>query len=223
MTVTPNRIRWNDLWEELRHHLPFSAFSVAVAITVLGLISYVSTSMGVLDSSQASYGMFHVFHPLHMLFSAMATTAMFWRHERKFFKTIAIGFIGATGVCGLSDILMPFYSGRLLGVEMHWHICVVEHPEVILPFVAVGGLIGLLVPEVRKSTIFSHSAHVLASSMASIFYLVSFGLTEWIGMIGMVFIYMILAVLIPCCISDIVFPLLLTRKEEGIEEDIHGH
>lgn len=218
-----NRIRWRGLGEELRHHLPFSAFSVAMGITVLGITSYVSTSTGVTDTSPASYGLFHIFHPLHMLFSSMATTAMFWRHERKFLKALVIGFIGATGICGLSDILMPFYAGRLLGVEMHWHICIVEHPQIILPFVAVGIVIGLLVPEVRKSTIFSHSAHVLTSSMASIFYLVSFGLSQWIDMIGMVFIYTILAVVIPCCVSDIVFPLLLTGEEISIEEDEHKH
>jgi len=104
---------------------------------------------------------------------------------------------------------------------MHWHICRVERPQIILTFTAVGILIGLLVPEVRKSTIFSHSAHILISSMASILYLVSFGLTEWVPVIGMVFVYMILAVIIPCCTSDIIFPLLLTGEEARIEESKH--
>jgi len=125
------------------------------------------------------------------------------------------------GICGISDIVMPYYSGKLLGIKMHWHICIVEHPQIILTFTAVGILIGLLVPEVRKSTIFSHSAHILISSMASILYLVSFGLTEWVPVIGMVFVYMILAVIIPCCTSDIIFPLLLTGEEARIEESKH--
>ncbi|MBI4620371.1 MAG: hypothetical protein HY739_09455 [Desulfobacterales bacterium] len=218
-----NGIKWRYLGTELRHHLPFSVFSVAVGITALGIISYISTLMGMMNFSQASYRLFHIFHPLHMLFSSMATTAMFWRYERKLVKAIVIGFIGAVGICGISDILMPFYSGKLLGVKMHWHICIVEHPQIILPFVAVGILTGLMVPEVRRSTIFSHSAHILISSMASILYLVSFGLSEWVQVIGMVFVYMILAVIIPCCISDIVLPLLLTGEEAGLEEHAHKH
>lgn len=208
---------------ELIYHLPFNVFSVAVGITALGIISYTSTLMGIINFSQASYGIFHIFHPLHMLFSSMATTAMFWRYERKLVKAIVVGFIGAVGICGISDIVMPFYAGSLLGVSMHWHICILSHPQIILPFVAVGILTGLMVPEVRRSTIFSHSAHVLISSMASILYLVSFGLTEWVPVIGMVFVYMILAVIIPCCIGDIVLPLLLTGEEARIEEHSHRH
>ncbi|MEW6615836.1 MAG: hypothetical protein AB1401_10270 [Thermodesulfobacteriota bacterium] len=218
-----NGIKWKDMGTELRHHLPFSVFSVAVGITVLGVISYMSALMGVINFSQASYRLFHIFHPLHMLFSSMATTAMFWRYERKLVKAIVVGFIGAVGICGISDIVMPFYSGRLLGVKMHWHICIVEHSQIILPFVAVGILTGLMVPEVRRSTIFSHSVHVLISSMASILYLVSFGLSEWVQVIGMVFVFMILAVIIPCCISDIVFPLLLVGEEARLEEHEHMH
>ena len=77
--------------------------------------------------AESSHGLYHVFHPLHMLFSAAATTAMFWRHERKFIKALLIGFFGAVGVCGISDILMPYISGYLLGVKMELHICIIKH------------------------------------------------------------------------------------------------
>ncbi len=115
----------------------------------------------------------------------------------------------------MSDILMPYISGWLLGVKMELHICIIKHPMVILPFAAMGIFLGLVVStETHKSTIFSHADHVLVSSMASILYLISYGLSEWIHVVGLVFIYMVLAVIIPCCTSDIVFPLLLTEKEE---------
>jgi hypothetical protein len=156
--------------------------------------------------------LFHVFHPLHLLFSATATTAMFWRHDKALPKAAIIGFVGAVVVCGISDIIIPFVAGELLGVKMHLHICVIERPGLILPFVLFGIFTGLVVPAAIQSTIFSHAAHIFISSMASILYLVSFGLTEWIYVGGMVFIYMVLAVVIPCCTSDIIFPLLLTKK-----------
>ncbi len=199
--------------EELREHLPYSIFSVAIGMIILGILTYSAKVFGADDISIPARGLFHIFHPVHLLFSATATTAMFWRYEKKMIKAIIVGFIGAVGICGISDIYFPYISGLLLGEEMHLHVCILEHPAIVLPFVVVGIFTGLVVPsKTNKATIFSHSAHVLVSSMASIFYLISFGLSSWIHVAGMVFIYMVLAVIIPCCASDIVFPLLLTKK-----------
>jgi hypothetical protein len=51
--------------------------------------------------------------------------------------------------------------------------------------------------------------------MASILYLVGHGLTDWIHMAGIVFIYTVIAVMLPCCTSDIIFPLLLAKRKEA--------
>jgi len=205
------KTQFRHIWGELQQHLPYTIFSVAVGMVALGVLTVV---IEVEKFPQASQDLFHVFHPLHMLFSATATTAMFWRHDKKILKAVYIGFVGAVGICGISDIFIPFFAGYLLGVKMHLHICIIAHPMLILPFVFFGLFMGFVLPAMIESTIFSHAVHVLISSMASIFYLVSFGLTEWIPVSGMVFIYMVLAVMIPCCTSDILFPLLLV-KENG--------
>lgn len=156
---------------------------------------------------------FHLFHPAHMLFSAAATTAMFFRYERRVFKAILIGLIGAIGVCGISDIAMPHASLLILGTPAHLHLCIVEHPSLVLPFAFVGVLVGIgTAGGTTHSTIASHSLHVLASTMASIFYMVGpLGVIAWIDDLGKVFIFVVLAVMIPCCVSDIVFPLLMSR------------
>jgi len=207
--------RLHHIRVELQRHLPYAIFSIAAGMVALGVLTYISILLKARDISQATQGLFHIFHPIHLLLSATATTAMFWRHERKFIKAVFIGFIGAVGICGISDIIIPYVAGFLLGVRMHFHACIVEHPTMILPFVVAGIFVGLIIPPTTdKSTIFSHAAHVLVSSMASVLYLVSFGLSEWIQIAGMVFAYMVLAVMIPCCMSDIVFPLLLTKKRE---------
>ncbi len=208
-----NNIR--HVFSELKDHLPYSIFSVATGMIILGLLTFGAQILGSINISGPSRGLFHVFHPIHILFSATATTAMFWRHEKRFLKAIIIGFIGAVGICGISDIFIPYIAGFLLGVKMHLHICIIEHPFLILPFVITGIFAGLIIPATtQKSTLFSHAAHVFVSGMASILYLIGFGLTEWIPVAGMVFVYMLLAVIIPCCTSDIVFPLLLTKKAE---------
>ncbi|MCK5040323.1 MAG: hypothetical protein KAR87_05125 [Candidatus Aenigmarchaeota archaeon] len=204
----------NHIISELEAHLPYTIFSVAFGIILLGLLSFISVLLNADNFPKGAGLLFHVFHPMHMLFSATATTAMFWRHEKKLLKAVVIGFFGAVVVCGVSDIVIPFIAGTLLGVKMHLHICILEHPQIILPFLAVGIFTGLIVPKTTKSTIFSHSTHVFISSMASILYLISFGLTEWVHHIGAVFIFIILAVIVPCCTSDIIFPLLFLKDNK---------
>lgn len=195
--------------KELRLHLPLTIFSIAMGLIFLALLSVLLQGR---DFPQSAQKLYHVFHPLHLLFSTTTTTAMFWRYERRLLKAIIIGFLGAECICGISDILIPFIAGTLLKVKMEFHVCLITHPGFILPFLFFGIFTGLLVPTVVQSTMFSHAVHVVISSMASIFYLVSYGLTEWISVAGAIFIYMILAVVIPCCTSDIVFPLLLVRE-----------
>ena len=96
---------------------------------------------------------------------------------------------------------------------MTFHWCLAQHPMLVVPFAVVGVFVGMIAAEtVTRSTYFSHSAHVFVSSAASIFCLVSFGLTDWAEKLGYVFILMILAVVIPCCFSDIVFPLLVACR-----------
>lgn len=157
--------------------------------------------------------LFHVFHPAHMLFSAAATTAMFWRYERRVIKALVIGLIGAIGICGLSDIVMPQLSLGMLGKRTPWHVCVYEHPSMVLSFAAVGVMVGLAASAgVHRSTFFSHSLHVFCSTMASTFYLIGpLGQLAWIDDVGVVFLFIIVAVMVPCCLSDIVFPLFLAQ------------
>lgn len=167
---------------------------------------------------------FHLFHPAHMFFSAAATTAMFQRYDRRLLKAIIIGLIGAIGVCGVSDIVMPQVSLWMLRIITPWHICVWEHPGLVLPFAALGVLVGLWAAGgVIHSTFFSHSLHVFASTMASIFYMVGpMGMVDWVDRIGAVFFFVVIAVMIPCCVSDIVFPVLMTSPGRRSFEE-HGH
>lgn len=169
---------------------------------------------------------FHLFHPAHMLFSAAATAAMFVRYERRLGKAVIVGLIGAVGVCGISDVVMPHMSLLVLGVTMPWHICVWEHPDLVMPFAGVGVFIGIAASSgVSKSTVISHSLHVFSSTMASIFYMVGpLGVVAWIDRIGIVFMFVILAVLVPCCLSDIVFPMLMSRAgRRQYEAEPHAH
>jgi len=47
--------------------------------------------------------------------------------------------------------------------------------------------------------------------LASAFYMVSSGFGDWIDQIGLVFILLIFAVVIPCTLSDVVVPILFAK------------
>lgn len=221
---------------ELREHVPFSVASVALGLTVVGTICVLGFAPRTADemaspdrqvhAMQSARMFFHLFHPAHMLFSAAATTAMFCRYEDGIIKAIVIGLIGAIGVCGMSDIVVPHVSMLVLGTTAPLHICVWEHTWLVIPFAIVGALTGVAAGgNIAHTTIISHSFHVLASTMASIFYMVGpLGIIAWIDILGKIFVFVVLAVMVPCCLSDIVFPLLLSRPgRKSYGGSAHAH
>ena len=124
---------------ELIHHLPYSIFGVALGLIVMGILTFIAILLGSENRlPAASQELFHVFHPTHILFSAVATTAMFLKHEKRWLKAVIVGFFGSVTICGISDIFFPFFGGRILGQAMTAHVCILEHPGLIIPF-AVGG------------------------------------------------------------------------------------
>jgi hypothetical protein len=55
--------------------------------------------------------------------------------------------------------------------------------------------------------------HVLLSTWASLFSFTAFGQADWTSVLLPVFFLLFLAVWLPCCVSDIVYPLLWVGKE----------
>jgi hypothetical protein len=64
---------------------------------------------------------------------------------------------------------------------------------------------------------------VLVSSVATLFYLVAYGVTDWYAedKMALVFVVVLLCVTIPCCFSDILFPLLLIEGQAAHAHDAH--
>ena len=139
-----HRQNLSPLQVELLEHAPFSVSAVAIGLVVAGLVCYLTPAAvdtgGAVDDHghEASYALFHLFHPTHMFFSAAATTAMFWRYDHSWLKAIMVGAVGAIGVCGISDIGMPHVSLLIMGRATPLHICVIEHPGLVFPFAAMG-------------------------------------------------------------------------------------
>jgi hypothetical protein len=197
---------------ELSHHLPYTIVSSLIAMVVVWWFSLNQAQQyGGPGWGQEVEWSFHVLHPLHVCLSAITSTAAFWRVKRRVLAAIAFGLVASVIPCGLSDYIVPFVGGRILGQPMELHICLLEHPMVILPFLAMGVIGGFLLEQPLSSgSVFSHGAHVFISSLAALVYLVSYGFTGWLTDVQLVFpvlLVVVIAVWVPCCMSDIVIPV----------------
>lgn len=213
---------------ELLHHIPFSTFGVMTALLLMGVLTFLVEISGNEDVlPHALENLYHVFHPSHIFISAVTSTAMFVKHDRSLIKAIGVGFIGSIVLCTLSDAIFPFIGGMLIGGKMNFHVDILQHPGNVLPFAVIGTVAGLSAPKsFEKATEYSHSMHVFVSSVASILYLLSFGLDHWNHQLGGVFVVTIFAVMIPCCLSDIAFPLACSHthcKHKNVMEEEHPH
>jgi len=185
---------------ELRNHAPFTALGALTGVFLLAL----SSSLAAFPSEEA----FHLLHPLHLLLSALVTTAMYRLHRGGWRPAVIVGFAGSVAICTLSDIFLPYLGGLILRVPMELHVCLLVHPWLVLPAVFLGIGAGLLHPTTRVP----HAGHILVSTYASAYYLLSYASpSRWLPLLPWLFPLLFLAVWLPCCTSDIVFPLLFVE------------
>jgi len=188
---------------ELKEHIPFTALGAltGIIIMVIVVLSNVPTHI--------SNTIFFTLHPVHVLLSAFVTTAMYVRYKKtKFWVAIFIGWTGSIGIATISDAIIPYLGGSLLNAQMEFHVPFIE--EWWINFLALGGIaIGYW----KQTTKIPHFGHVLLSTWASLFYIMAFGKAEWIPLLPLIFLFLFLAVWLPCCLSDVVYPLLFLRKK----------
>ncbi|MHC4715727.1 MAG: hypothetical protein ACYS5V_02040 [Planctomycetota bacterium] len=199
---------------ELAEHVPF---------TVVGALTGVAVAVAFLYggvSEKWAERMFAVLHPAHVLLSGVATAAMYRLHARGgIVKTVLIGYVGAVGIGTLSDCLMPYAGELLLGlghehVHPHAHIPFIKQWWLVNPLALLGVAVGIVWPRTK----IPHAGHVLLSTWASLFHMlmaVTGRVPLW--MIGGMAVVLFVAVWVPCCASDIVFPLLFTPRETPSE------
>ena len=194
---------------ELRHHAPFTALGALTGVVFIVIIVFGNLLSQV---SNVSYAIFYVLHPGHVVLSAMVTTAIFKKHTNaKIWPAILVGYFGSVGVATISDSLIP-YLGEMLMVlpNREIHIGFIEEWWIVNP----AALVGIIIGYSKQTTRFPHFGHVMISTWASLFHIImALGTSaSWDTILG-IFAFLFLAVWLPCCLSDIVFPLLFTRKK----------
>ncbi len=201
---------FKKITEELRHHAPFTVFGALTGAILVIVLKNLPLKI--------SLGAFYVFHPIHVLLSALVTASMYERHKcpanRKqcnIWILLIIGYVGAIGIATLSDSLIPYLGETLLNMpHRHMHIGFIEKWWLINPL----AMIGIAIAYFRPSTKFPHYGHVLLSTWASLFHIlmaIGQGL-NWLGYLT-IFLFLFIAVWLPCCISDIIFPLLFVKNK----------
>jgi hypothetical protein len=229
--------------QELKEHAPFTLFGAVLGVAFMLLFRNIS--------KQGAHALFLVFHPGHVVLSAMVTAALFRLHEKKarFIKVLIIGYVGAIGVATLSDCIIPWLGESIFkvhipthqdvhheepddaaaakleeegkhedeegheehvhGEELDIHLGFIEDWYIVNPAALLGVLLGYFLPRTKLP----HAGHVLISTWASSAH-VLMNMESEIGFFVLLgfFVVLFLAVWLPCCVSDIIFPSLFIKS-----------
>ncbi len=201
---------------ELFCHLPYAIYSVAFSLIILSIYSVFSMGLDPVFIKKGSKALFHSFHFIHILFAATGTVVTFCRFSKNYVRALIVGIVSPTFFCILSDAVLPYIGGTLLGVQMHFHACFLTEPQRVIPFLIMGIVNGFVMSRHHESkqggySLSSHATHIFISSLASTFYLISHGFTNWYVSIGNVFVLLIIAVVVPCTLADVVVPMTIAR------------
>ena len=211
--------------QELKAHAPFTLLGSLTGVVVMVIVVLTKLPPARLEP------VFEGFHTGHVLLSAIVTAGLYRRYRTNIAACVLIGFVGSVGIATLSDIIFPHHGGALLlelTGEHHGmhdlHLPFIDEWWLINPAALIGVGIGIAWPKTKVP----HAGHVLLSTWASLFYLVVHSQAEvsWLPRLPLVLVVLFIAVWLPCCVSDIVFPLLFVGKqarEQGHEGHEHQH
>jgi hypothetical protein len=192
---------------ELRSHAPFTVFGAFTGIVLMVLVATISIPSGL------SYRIFYILHPLHVLLSALVTTSLYRLHLKdsgRVLIPIIIGYVGSIGTATLSDSIIPYVGEIVLSLPNRGvHVGFIEEWWLVNPMAFLGIFIAYCYPTTKVP----HSGHVLLSTWASLFHIIMSlgGTLFWYSYIA-IFFFLFVSVWIPCCFSDIVFPLFFVRR-----------
>ncbi len=202
---------FTNIIKELRNHAPFTTFGALTGIIVMLIFYRIPSGL--------SYNIFYVLHPLHIVLSALVTASLYQHYKCGKLKVkcnllilLVIGYVGSVGIATLSDSIIPYLGERLLNLPNPGiHIGFIEEWWIVNP----AAFLGVAIAYFRPRTKFPHAGHVLLSTWASLFHIIMAmgGVINWYLSIA-IFIFLFLAVWVPCCVSDIIFPLLFVGEHK---------
>jgi len=200
------------IFKELKEHAPFTLLGAFSGILLFILLRHIPSSI--------SFKFFYVFHPLHVFLGTFVTASMYKIHRKRpnLLVFFLIGFVGPLLIATLSDSIIPFVGETLLRLpHRELHLGFIERWYIVNPIAMLGVTLAYFIPNTK----FPHSGHILVSTWASLFHVLmavdnTVSVYLYIGVLVLLFI----SDWIPCCFSDIVFPLLFVK---GHDKDCQCH
>ncbi|MDO9541922.1 MAG: hypothetical protein Q7J98_06320, partial [Kiritimatiellia bacterium] len=138
---------------ELKSHAPFTAMGTVSGVLLILFISVANVPRGFSET------LFWTLHPLHVLLSALVTTAMYKLHtcprigikcikgQCNFWTLTLIGYFGSVGIATLSDSLIPYAAEYLLNMPHRGiHLGFIEKWWLVNPLALLGIAIGYVWP-----------------------------------------------------------------------------
>jgi len=197
--------------DELKRHAPFTIFGALTGIIIMVVFHNLPP--------KTSYNLFYIFHPIHVLLSALVTASIYEIHKCgdsslkcNIWVLLAIGYVGSVGIATLSDCIIPYLGETMLGLPNRGlHLGFIEEWWLVNPAALLGVAIAYFIPRTK----FPHAGHVLLSTWASLFHIMmAMGKAATLFTYVAIFFFLFIAVWAPCCISDIVFPLLFVKDKK---------
>jgi len=194
------------IFKELKEHAPFTFLGALLGIFIFILLKNIS--------DEKAFNLFYIFHPLHVFLSAFVTASMYRLNKKNtsFIMIFFVGFVGSIGIATLSDSIFPYIGESLLRFPYReLHLGFIEKWYIVNPI----ALLGIAFANFKPFTKLPHSLHVLVSTLASLFHIM-------MSLSGAISIYLYFAILIllfisvwvPCCFSDIVFPMFFAEDKK---------
>lgn len=208
----------HSVWDELLCHIPYACISIAMGFVFLSVIHFFGqTALSDRLLHSGYHVLFHSFHYLHVVVAVAGAMIAFFRYSNRLVLGIFMSCIVSPLFCVLSDVVLPSFAARILGVSIPMHICFLSAHDAAnwYAFMIVGAVCGAALLHNKESLkIFSltfHFFHILISSMAAMFYIVSQGFDQWYDVMGGLFLFLFIAVIVPCTLSDVVVPFCCSR------------
>ena len=107
----------NPLLKELKEHIPFTTLATIIAILVVVLFKFQNTITA-----------FEILHPLHVIASAIVTSAIYFKYKQNIPIALLIGFTGSILIGSISDIIFPFLGALMFNFQPHFHLPLIEQP-----------------------------------------------------------------------------------------------
>lgn len=206
----------NIFIDELSTHWKFTLGAVVVSGIVIAVLKLTLFP----EAAPETENLFEGFFISHLFFAALTPASLLSKYKKTVWLGIIVAILTSSITCTLSDIVLPYLGGLVLGYDMHFHVCIVEEPLTSWIFIITGSVIGFMLSKsVRKLSKFTHGFHILLSSTAAGMYLITYGVSV-ISLKALLFIPILLfSVLIPCVLNDIGVPSYIVSMNSGTRED----